>query len=81
VREDEERSAEPTEMTKLILAAQTYFRPEEAATYLRVGRTTMFQLLRMDAVPSVRIGGVRLVRKADLDAFVEDRLGAEGSKR
>jgi excisionase family DNA binding protein len=68
------------EMARMVQVEQTYFRPEEAAGYLRLGRTTMFELLKTQDIPSAQIGGVRLVRKADLDSFVEDNF-SRGSKK
>ena len=46
---------------------------EEAARYLSIGRSRMFDLLAGPdpAIPSVKIGGSRRVRVADLDAYVE----------
>ena len=45
-------------------------RVEEAATELRVGRTTMWNLVRDRAVPSVKVQGSRRVRRSDLEAYV-----------
>lgn len=44
--------------------------PAEAAAALGVGRSTLFDLLGSGALPSVRIGRARRVRRDDLDAFV-----------
>jgi excisionase family DNA binding protein len=62
------------ETVRVAEVEQTYFRPEEAAEYLRVGRTTMYALLSSKAIPSVKEGRTRIIRKADLDAYIEDKL-------
>ena len=53
---------------------------DETADALRLGRTRTNELLWSKTLPSVKIGRRRLVRRADLDAFVEaheDRTGEE----
>ena len=62
------------ETTRVAEVEQTYFRPEEAAEYLRVGRTTMYALLKSKAIPSVKEGRTRIIRRADLDHYIEDKL-------
>ena len=54
-------------------ALKVYFKPEEAAAYLGIGRTRMFVLLRED-IPSVKVGRTRHIRRADLDGYMERRL-------
>jgi excisionase family DNA binding protein len=51
--------------------------PEEVAAYLRLGRTYTFNLLTSGEIPSWKEGRRRLVRRADVAAFVERRLDAE----
>ena len=48
--------------------------PEEACRLLGVGRTTLFGLLKTGEIPSFQIGGRRLIRHADLAAFVEGKV-------
>jgi excisionase family DNA binding protein len=43
---------------------------EEAAARLRIGRTSMYELLRSGAVDSVPIGRLRRIRPADLEKYV-----------
>ncbi len=43
--------------------------------YVGCGRTAAYQL--MTALPSFKVGGMRRVRKPDLDAYIEERLAAE----
>ena len=55
---------------------------EGAAHYLSIGRSQMFELLRRGEIPSLTIGPRgRRVRVADLDAYVQRRLAAEGATR
>ena len=48
--------------------------PDEVRQFLGLGRTSMYQLLATGAIPSVRIGRLRNVRRTDVDKFVEARL-------
>jgi excisionase family DNA binding protein len=48
---------------------------EEAADYLRVSRASVWRLLKNKSLARVRIGGRTVVRRVDLDAFLE-RLAA-----
>jgi excisionase family DNA binding protein len=64
------------ETVKVVEVEQSYFRPEEAAEYIRVGRTTMYSLLKLGIIPSITEGRVRIVRKADLDAYIAEKLEA-----
>jgi excisionase family DNA binding protein len=52
--------------------------PEEAARALRLGRTTIYALMRANELPSVRVGAARRIPRAALDAWIADRLAAEG---
>ncbi len=46
---------------------------EDAARYIGVGRTFMYEMLRDQAIPSFTIGRLRKIRRADLDEFLEKR--------
>jgi excisionase family DNA binding protein len=52
-------------MEKLLLT------PEEAAELLSVGRTTVYDLIRLGALPSVKIGKARRVPAAAVRVYVE----------
>jgi excisionase family DNA binding protein len=62
------------ETAKVIEVEQAIFRPEEAAQYLRVGRTTMYSLLKRGIIPSITEGRTRLVRRVDIDAYIARKL-------
>lgn len=49
---------------------------EEAADYLRISRASVWRLLKNRAVSRVRIGGRTVVRRVDLDAFLERSIEA-----
>jgi len=55
-----------TERTEYLMS------PEELAKFL--GRTRTYELLSTGAIPSVRLGRLRKVRRTDVDKFVEARL-------
>lgn len=48
---------------------------EEAAQALRVGRTTVFHLIRTGALDSVRIGRLRRVPLDELHRFAKEHRG------
>lgn len=52
--------------------------PEEAARVLRIGRSTLYELLASGALKSVRIGRSRRIRWGDLQTFV-DNLAASAA--
>ncbi|WP_117215125.1 helix-turn-helix domain-containing protein [Allorhizocola rhizosphaerae] len=52
-------------------------KPEEAAKLLRLGRTTVYALVKQKRLKAVKIGSLRRFRLADLKAYV-DQLAQEG---
>ncbi len=42
----------------------------EAATALGIGRTSLYQLMDTDQLPSLKIGTRRLIARTDLEAFI-----------
>ena len=44
---------------------------EEVSAFLGLGRTYTYQLLTTGAIPSVRIGRLKKVRRTDVEKFVE----------
>jgi excisionase family DNA binding protein len=69
------------EMATVIEVEQAYFRPEEAARYLRIGRSKMYTMISDGTIPCAIEGGLRIVRKADLDEFVAGRIRAREPSR
>jgi excisionase family DNA binding protein len=63
------------EETKRLLSA------DELARELGVGRTTAYSLLWSGAIPSMKMGRLRKVRREDVEAFIEGRMerGEHGS--
>ncbi|MDQ3708052.1 MAG: helix-turn-helix domain-containing protein [Actinomycetota bacterium] len=59
-------------MDKLLLT------PEEAAQVIAVGRSRLYELLRVGAIESVRIGSSRRISVQALEEYVE-RLRAQSS--
>jgi len=56
--------------------ARTLLSVEAAATQLSIGRTTMYALIKADAITSVRIGRLRRIPTEALTAYT-NRLIAE----
>jgi excisionase family DNA binding protein len=48
--------------------------PEEVRQHLGLGRTYTYRLLATGAIPSVRIGRLRKIRRTDVEQFIEARL-------
>ncbi|MER6298580.1 helix-turn-helix domain-containing protein [Kitasatospora sp. NPDC001539] len=44
---------------------------EEAAKMLRIGRSTLYQLLAEKELTSIKIGRSRRIRPADIEAYIE----------
>jgi excisionase family DNA binding protein len=55
--------------------------PEEAAELLGVGRSTVYDLMRTLALPSVKIGRCRRIPLATLREFVDALASAAGDVR
>lgn len=55
------------------------FTPEELAEFLRLGRTTTYELLSSGEVRSFRIGRRRLIRRQDAEEYIRRRIEAESS--
>ena len=48
--------------------------PEEVRQHLGLSRTYTYRLLSTGAIPCVRIGRLRKVRRSDLERFIEAHL-------
>jgi excisionase family DNA binding protein len=66
-----------TAQTEALLHSKGLLKPEEAATYLGIGRSKVFELLADGRLASVRIGRSRRITVAALDDFVA-RLAEAG---
>jgi excisionase family DNA binding protein len=58
-------SCPQTEETKRLLSA------DELARELGIGRTTAYALLWSEAIPSMKMGRLRKVRREDLEAYIK----------
>ena len=63
-------------MTPYIQAEQTdrLLSAKELAQELGIGRTTAYSLLWSGAIPSIKLGRLRRVRREDLQAFLAESL-------
>ena len=52
---------------------------EEAAAQLRIGRSRMFELIRLGEVLSVKVGGSRRVPFDSVKAYVDRLVSEQGS--
>ena len=64
----------------IVSVPKQWFRPEEAATYLGIGRTRIYALLAAEEIPSVKVGRTRHIRQADLDGYMERKSRREQHK-
>ena len=55
--------------------------PAEAARLIGIGRTKLYQALGSSALPSFRIGTRRLIKLADLEAWLEGHPVSPDRKR
>jgi excisionase family DNA binding protein len=53
--------------------------PEDAAAVLGIGRVTVYELIRLRVLPSVKIGRCRRVAMKSLREYVDRLLAAEAS--
>ena len=65
-----------TERNAERLRAKELLSPEELADYLGCGRTFAYKLLGQGKLPSLRLGRLRKVRRADVDDYIERQLQA-----
>ncbi|MFJ8668539.1 helix-turn-helix domain-containing protein [Streptomyces sp. NPDC093600] len=49
--------------------SRALFTVKDAADYLSLGRSTIYELMAAGALPYVKVGRARRVRRTDLDAF------------
>lgn len=47
------------------------FTAEEAADYLRISRAGIYRLMKNGALPRAKIGDRTVIRRVDLDAFLD----------
>ena len=59
--------------TETTVQPQLLLTVEEAAEVLRIGRTTMFELIRTGQVATVPIGRLRRVPMGALQQFIQER--------
>ena len=65
-----------SETSNFSQSSQVFLTVEEAAARLRLGRTTVYQLIKEGAIVSVRVKGCRRVPTKALEVFA-DKLVAE----
>jgi excisionase family DNA binding protein len=58
-------------------ATEGLLSPDDLARYLSCSRTFAATLISNGTLPSLRIGGLRRVRKSDVDDYIEARLAAK----
>lgn len=58
--------------TQTTSAASPLLTVDEAAAYLRISKWSLYQLIHQRRLKTIKIGNRRLVRRADLDAFLQD---------
>ncbi len=51
----------------------------EAANLLRIGRTSLYELLAAEELRSIKIGSRRLVAREDIEAFIASRRSDYGA--
>jgi excisionase family DNA binding protein len=67
----------PSSLREFLGLAETSSQPllvtvEEAARLLRIGRTTMFELIGNGEIKSIRLGRRRLIARKSLESFIDE---------
>jgi excisionase family DNA binding protein len=70
---EEDDMADPQRLQYELTAEQLLLTPEEAAQVLRVGRTTLYALIKAGALRPIHIGRSCRLSRAELERYV-DRL-------
>lgn len=70
---------DPQPLPEVSVADRLLLTPEEAAKVLRVGRTTVYALVKSGELRPVRIGRSCRISRAELDRYVR-RLEASSSR-
>ncbi len=70
---------DPQPLRKVLIADRLLLTPEEAAEVLRVGRTTVYALMKSGELRPVHIGRSCRISQAELDRYVR-RFEASSSR-
>ncbi|MFW6695242.1 helix-turn-helix domain-containing protein [Streptomyces sp. MAR4 CNX-425] len=57
-------------MSKPAPADQLLYTAEEAADVLRIGRSTLYELMAAGVVKYIKLGRCRRIRRSDLESYV-----------
>ena len=57
------------------------FTIRESADILGLGKSTLWRLLLSGAVPSVKVGGKRMMRRSDIEELARDGWSGHGAVR
>ncbi len=57
------------------------YRVDEAAKLIGVSTSKVWGLIGEGRLPALKLDGVRLIRRVDLEAFIDAMLAAEGGRR
>jgi len=60
------------------MAEERLLTVKEALKYLKVGRTTLYKLIKEGKIKPVKIGKRTLIDKNDLDRLIEESKGRDG---
>lgn len=52
------------------------FTVDDGCEYIAIGRTLMYELIRSGEIRVIKIGRRTLITRAELDRFLESRMGA-----
>ncbi|HEV7195274.1 MAG TPA: helix-turn-helix domain-containing protein [Pedococcus sp.] len=64
------RPSDPRRLSDVVAGGRLLFTPEEAATVLRIGRTTVYALMKAGELHPVHIGRSCRLSRADLERYV-----------
>ena len=52
---------------------KAFYTPDELAEFLAISKPTIYRLVGKRQIPFIKIGGVLRFKKADIEAYLDDR--------
>lgn len=63
-----------TILSKGVYTGPKYLKPAEAAAYLNLSRTTIYKMINDGSLKSRKVGGSRLIARADIDQLLSSNV-------
>ncbi len=63
------------------VSASSVLSVDEAADYLRISKASLYRLFNSGSLKIAKVGGRTLVRRIDIDAFLQECVDSQGAAR